>query len=195
MEVWREDFKAFAASWQAHIDFVEGWPSQITIAASAFLRCAEEIVVTIPLRHLNLTAIADAPTAVDVGAMAQIATLQVCSQPWNREAIQALADSEHLRSLRWLDLSQSNLTDADVETLAASPRLREVAYLNVEDNPCRNPVDASTGYGVDAFTGLIVAESLWFPDFGRELQARHGSIPWLPSLENFMETYPNRYQF
>ena len=83
-----------------------------------------------------------------------------------------------------------------MEILAASPALKAVEYLNLENNPTRDPVDAAAGYGTDWRTNRIVPESIGVPAFGAELEARHGKIRWLNGLWNFFEDYPpSRYSF
>lgn len=193
---WRDDLAASAAHWQAEITFVEGWPGQITIAAADFLRYAAEIIAAIPVRHLNLTAVNDATGVFNVAPFEQIASLDGSRQPWSTEAIEALASSVHLSSLRWLDLSRTGITEGEVAILAASPHLRGLAHLDLQHNPSRDPVDAAEGCGVDGFSGYIVPESIYLPDFGRELEARYGRIPWLHALAYYMETHPpSRYRF
>jgi hypothetical protein len=193
---WREDFDTPARMWQAEVNFIQGWPIQITVAARSFLHHAEEIVATIPLRHLNLTAVQETPEVFSVAQWGQIASLDGSHQPWSSEAIVALADSPHLSSLRWLDLSSTGIDDTEVERMAASPRLKKLAHMDLRNNPCRDPVDAAAGCGVDGFSGLIVPESIWLPDFGRDLEARYGTIDWLHALAHFMERHPPcRYRF
>jgi hypothetical protein len=82
-----------------------------------------------------------------------------------------------------------------VEILAAAASLRDVEHLDLTNNPTRDPVDAAAGAGWDEM-GRIVPESIWLPDFGRELEARHGKIKWLHALDHFLEGHPpNRYRF
>jgi hypothetical protein len=194
LELWQADFASAAGKWRAEVNFVQGWPIEITIAAGNFCRNAAEIVATLPLRHLNLKAVQEAPEVFAVAPMGQIVSLESRRQPWSREAIHGLAHSQQLRALQWLDLSETGITDADVEILAASPALKDRAYLDLRNNPCRDPVDAAEGYGVDGVSGKIVNESIWLPAFGRELEARYGPIGWLHSLERFLERHPpDRY--
>jgi hypothetical protein len=194
LEVWQADFASAARKWRAGVNFIQGWPIEITIAAGDFCRNAAEIVAALPLRHLNLKAVQEAPEVFAVAPMGQIVSVESRRQPWPREAIHSLARSQQLHALQWLDLSETGITEVDVEILAASPALKDLAYLDLRNNPCRDPVDAAEGYGFDGITGMIVSESIWLPRFGRELEARYGPISWLHSLERFRERHPpDRY--
>ena len=192
---WRAGFDSMASGWQSEIVFVRGLPIEVTVAASDFVHHAGEIVSMIPLRHLNLSAIAASTEVFQAPQLAQIASIDGSKQPWSGEPIKALAASVWLTDLRWLDLSGSDIVDADIEILAASPNLRQLEYIDFRRNPCRDPVDASAGYGSDEY-GRIVWESVYLPEHGQELERRHGRIEWLRSLENFMEKHPpKRYLF
>lgn len=193
---WRVGFETPAQTWPAEVKFIQGWPIEITMKASDFARHAAQIVTTLPLRHLNLTVVSEAPEVFTVAQFGQIASLDGSHQRWLGEAIMALADSPQLRSLRWLDLSDTQITDAEVEILAASALLRDVQHVDVGDNPCQDPVDASAGYGTDWQTGGIIWESVYLPEFGKQLEERYGRIGWLRALEHFGQHHPpSRYLF
>lgn len=192
----RAEFAARSDGWPGEIQFVVGWPIELTIKAADFARNAAEIVATVPVRHLNLQAVSEFPAVFDAPQFDQIASLDGSRQTWSDDAIGALAHSPRLSALRWLDLSHDGITEAHVEELAASSALRALEMLDVSNNPTRDPVDASAGYGTDWMTNTIVPESVTLPEFGRELEARHGPITWLHGLANFMEAYPpSRYRF
>ncbi len=196
LPVWRTSFDAAAEQWQATVDFVFGWPAELTLAASDFVRHAAAIVATLPVRHLNLSAVKDAPEVFALPQFSQIASLRAKEQPWANRTVQALADSPHPRALRWLDLSKTGLNDRQVEILAAAPNLRGLVQFNLDGNPCHNPTDAALGCGYDGITGCIVPESVSLPAFGRELESRHGELAWLHVLNNYGGPCPeDRYTF
>ena len=193
---WRVGFESAAKAWQAEVTFVIGWPSELTLTAQDFVRHAAAIVTTMPLRHLNLRAVSDTPEVFSGPAMDQIASLDASNQSWSDEAVHALAVAPRLRSLRWLDLRRSRLTDQRVEILAGSSSLRMLDQIDLRDNPCRDPVDAAAGYGFDPCTGEIANGSVWLPEFGKELESRHGEIPWLHVLGQHGEFFPlDRYRY
>lgn len=194
LEVWRRVFEPDTRKWGGQIHFVRGWPSEMTIGAREFARHAAEIVSLVPLQHLNLQAVSDAPEVFAVAGLGQVTTLDASHQPWSHEAILALTNSPHLSSLYWLDLSHARLRDAHVEALAAAPGLRHLAHIDLRGNPCRDPVDAAAGMGVDGVSGQIVPESIWLPPFGRELEARYGRIEWLHALGDRLLYYPGRLE-
>ena len=183
-------------AWSATITFVMGWPIELAITAADFARCAADIVATLPIRHLDLAGISERPAVFDVPQFDQIASLNGSKQVWSAAALGALADSAHLGSLRWLDLSACSISEAQVEVLAASAALKNVAMLDLTDNPAPDPVDASAGYGVDWQSNRIIPDSIFLPAFGVELEAKYGKIAWLHGLWNYLEDYPpSRYSF
>ena len=192
---WRQDFQIPAWRWPAEIIFIQDWPIELTIKARDFIAHAAEIVETMPLRHLNVKAVSEAPDVFHCPQLNQIASINGSHQGWSVEAITALANSENLRSLRWLDLSYTKITNAEVEILAASEKLRNLEHLDVGHNRCRNPVDAHSGFGSDWY-GNIVLESIFLPKFGKELEKRNGRIHWLHALDNWLDQHPpSRYRF
>ena len=193
---WRANLSGRSGAWPGEIEFVVGWPIELTIKAADFARHAREIVATLPVRHLNLKAVSDVPGVFEVLQLRQIASLDCREQTWSDDAIRALASSSDLGALRWLDLSHGGITETQVEILAASPSLRTVAMIDFSNNPTRDPVDGAAGAGWDWMTGKIVLESVTLPEFGVELERRHGEITWLHALWNFLEAYPpSRYIF
>ncbi len=192
----RDDYVPIANRWGAEIRLPGGWPVEIAISAEAFARNAAEIVATIPLRHLDLTSVSDRPAVFDVPQLDQIASIDGSKQVWRDGAIGALAGSSHLGALRWLNLSRADISEAQVDMLAASPALRGVCMLDLTDNPTRDPVDAAAGYGVYWETNRIITDSIFLPAFGTELEKKYGKIAWLHGLDNYLEAYPpSRYSF
>ena len=193
---WRADLSARSDTWPGAIELIAGWPIELTIKAADFARHAEEIVATVPVRHLNLEAVSDSAGVFEVSQLRQIASLDGSKQMWTDDAIRALATTSALPALRWLDLSHGGITETQVEILAASPSLRSVELIDLSNNPTRDPVDGSAGAGWDWMTGKIEFDSINLPAFGVELERRHGEITWLHALRRFLEAYPpSRYSF
>jgi hypothetical protein len=181
--------------WRAKLTFVSGWPSEITITAADFIVHAAEMVATIPLRHLNLLSVNDAPEVFDVPQFRQIVSLQGGGQIWSNKAINALTDSPYLGGLRWLNLSKTGLRDKQVGMLAAAMNLRGLTQIDLTKNDCRDPVDAAAGAGYDGITGGLVLESVYLPEFGRELESKYGKIEWLNVLATYADFPLDRYRF
>jgi hypothetical protein len=190
------EFASLSVPWNGQIRVVRGWPCELTITAADFFNHAAEIVATLPIRHLNLTAISELPAVFEVTQLDQIASLDGSRQRWSDDAIGALANSRHVGALRWLNLSHCRITEAQIELLAASAGLRVVVMLDLSDNRARDPVDAAAGYGSDWQTGAIIPESIYVPRFGSQLESCHGRIPWLHTLQCYLDRYPpSRYSF
>jgi len=181
--------------WGAKLNFVFGWPSEITITCADFILHAAEIVATIPLRHLNLLKVNEAPEVFNVPQLSQIVSLQGGGQIWSNKSINALTTSPYLAALCWLNLSKTGLRDKQVEMLAAAANLRHLAQIDLTRNDCRDPVDAAAGAGYDGFTGALVLESVYLPPFGRELESKYGKIQWLNVLATYADFPLDRYRF
>jgi hypothetical protein len=190
-----EELAGSLERWGAKLTFVYGWPSEITITAADFVRHGAAIAATIPLRHLNLLSVNDAPEAFNVPQLRQIVSLQGGGQVWANRAIFALTASSYLEALRWLNLSKTGLRDKQVDMLAAAVNLRGLAQIDLTKNECRDPVDAAAGAGYDGNTGALVLESVYLPEFGRELESKYGKIQWLNVLYEYAEFPLDRYQF
>lgn len=184
-------------------EYYRGFIERVAIRAERFLEIADELYSLAPIRHLSLT-YCKGRNHDDPGL-------------WK-----ALLESPHLdriRSLRFPvrcfgsdnDYTELNrLTDEDLELFAASPHVRGVAHLDLED------ADRLT---VRAFDALAASPNLpalsfvrhhihrydraavfSFGAFGkhsrmlmdrplerhaRELEARHGRLPWLHPVEHY----------
>jgi uncharacterized protein (TIGR02996 family) len=189
--------------------YFRGFIERVAIRASRFLEIADELYSLAPIRHLTLT-YCKGRDHQDKGL-------------WK-----ALLESPHLdriRSLRFpvrafgMDneyTELNRLTDEDLELFAASPHLRGLAYLDLED---------ATLLSVRAFDALAAspnlpalsfvrhdlhrygrAASFSFGDFGKdvrdlidrplaryapELEARHGRIVWLHPIESYGTETPD----
>jgi hypothetical protein len=189
--------------------YFRGFIEHVAIRAARFLEIADELYGLAPIRHLTLT---------------------YCKGLDHRDAglWKALLESPHLDRIRSIRIpvrafgmdneytELNRLTDADVELLAASPHLRGLAYLDLED------ADRLT---VRAFDALAAsphlpalsfvrhdlhrygrAASFTFGDFGKdvrelvdrplaryapELEARHGRIAWLHPVESYGTETPD----
>jgi hypothetical protein len=189
------EFAASLERWSAKLTFVYGWPDEITMTAADFILHAAEIVATIPLRHLNLLSINNAPEVFNLPQFSQIVSLQASAQVWSNKAVFALIASPYLGALRWLNLSKTGLHDKQVEMLAAAVNLRAVAQIDLTNNNCRDPVNAAAGAGYDGNTGALVLESVYLPEFGTELESKYGKIQWLNVLFNYADFPLDRYRF
>ncbi len=189
--------------------YFRGFVEHVAIRAARFLEIADELYGLAPIRHLTLT-YCKGLDHQDHGL-------------WK-----ALLESRHLDRIRSIRIpvrafgmdneytELNRLTDADLELLAASPHLRGLACLDLED------ADRLT---VRAFDALAVspnlpalscvrhdlhrygrAASFTFGDFGKdvrelvdrplarhapELEARHGRIAWLHPVESYGTETPD----
>jgi hypothetical protein len=188
------EFASLAVPWNGQVKLIMGWPCDLTIAAADFVRHAAEIVATLPIRHLTLTAISESPALFELAQLDQIASLDGSHQRWSDDAVGALANSGHLRSLRWLNLSKCRITEAQIDILAAAPALRAVEMLDLSDNRARD----LAGEMWSDWSGPIPPQSSALSRFGSQLESRHGYILWLHSAERYWNlplARPSRYDF
>jgi hypothetical protein len=189
--------------------YFRGFVEHVAIRAERFLEIADELYGLAPIRHLTLT-YCKGLHHEDVGL-------------WQR-----LLESPHLDRIRSLRIpvrafgmdneytELNRLTDADLELLAASPHLRGLAYLDLEDQ------ERLTVRAFDALAASLNLPALSFvrhdlhrygraaaftfgsfgkdvreladrplPRYAPELEARHGRIAWLHPLESYGTETPD----
>lgn len=191
----------------ADLRWYRGFVEHVAIKAHRFLEIADELYSLAPIRHLTIT-FAKGLDHTDEGV-------------WR-----ALLASPHLariRSLRFLvhhidhpKAELNRLTDADIEVLAASPMLKGLRYLDLEDNKrlrigafralAASPhlrelsaVQLDEHYfeqlGVFTFGSVGPVERKLLrrhpPLYRRELEAEFGPLPWLHQLENYGTESPD----
>jgi hypothetical protein len=85
--------------------------------------------------------------------------------------VQLLADSPNVEALRWLSLLRNFIGMKGAEALARSKSLPRLRFVEMGGNP----FDPTEQLGMDS--GIVV--SSYFPQEGRELEAKYGVLPWL----------------
>src|SRR5207237_4764608 len=84
------------------------------------------------------------------------------------EHLKMLSASRVLKNLKWVSVAENNIGLAGADALAASPRLKQLVYVNFYGNP----VDPGGQYSTD---NEFIMDS-WLPDAGQELAAKHGVL-------------------
>jgi hypothetical protein len=187
--------------------YYRGFVESVSIKAAKFLEIADEVFSLAPIRQLTITyckglhhddeglfrALLASPHLDRIRAL----TLPVRYFGFDKgdytklnqlsdEDIELLADSDHLRGLRVLDLEDERLSIRAFHALAASKKLPELsavfwdvyAYTNrpsfkaVPDQDRRGPMRPLREYAA-------------------ELEAQHGHIPWLHVAENYGREDPD----
>ncbi|MEJ7599061.1 MAG: hypothetical protein WKG01_14225 [Kofleriaceae bacterium] len=183
--------------------FYGGFVEHVAIKAARFLELADELYSLAPIRQLTLT---------------------YCKGIDHQDdgLLRALLASPHLDRIRALRLpvryvgkqyaELNRFTDSDIELLAASPHLRGLAYLDLEDEEhltirafdalaARANLPALSlvrhelyryGFrfgGMGPHTRQLAALPL--ESYAADLEARHGRIAWLHAAETYGSSDPD----
>ncbi len=100
----------------------------------------------------------------------------------------ALLSSPHVRRLKAIDLSFNDLGPAVLDALCNRGQLPALVFANVVGNKFDDPVEQA---GTDAMTGDLDLSSVSLPALGKQLEAKHGTQPWLHAPSH-LRTFPPR---
>jgi uncharacterized protein (TIGR02996 family) len=107
---WVRPIRRLVRNWEFHRGFID----EVAMFADSFLKHADRLFRCAPIQRLDLWP--RLGQLLSIGAMA------------------ALADNEHLRRLRCLDLSEHQLESRDVRALVVSEHLTNLIELNLSHN-------------------------------------------------------------
>jgi hypothetical protein len=113
----------------------EGLPVAASLSGRAFISGGEAIFRVCPLRSVRLVAVD--PVRAELPGCPHLARLDTLDL-WGCQLGSDVADlvrSPYLHSLRELNLSRNDLSDAEAAALVESPSLGSLQILHVGDNP------------------------------------------------------------
>lgn len=160
----------------------------VSVTGDQFLASAADLVRAAPIVALTLSAPLDLAAVSKVPQLAQIRRLNVVpGTNVNDEALVEFAKSPHIRGLRAINLSGSNITERGCAALAQSPYLPDLVYVEFGENPC-----GSSAGGIE----VAGRHYLLGPMAGPHLQKAHESAArsydvgglheWPPIAKEFM---------
>lgn len=188
------------------LQWYRGFVEHVAIKAHRFLEVADELYDAAPIRHLTITYAKgldhqDSALFARLMASPHLARIRSLRFPviypsnelteLNRltdEDIATLAASPLLRGLRYLDLeNERKLTVRAFDALAASTTLNELSFVRYDLQHYERPGTFSFGS-----SGPRVLASTYRPLEGwtAELEARHGRIPWLHPRDTYGTDMP-----
>lgn len=190
--------------------YFRGFVEHVAIKASRFLEIADELYSLAPIRQLTITyckGIDHADSALlkallESPHLDRIHALRLPVRKFGRDKgdvtvlnaltdadIEMLAASQHLRQLAYLDLEdQKRLTIAAFEALAASISLPQLSAVRHDINRYLYPGTFSFGT-VGKQTRTLADRPL--AGYAKELERRHGRIPWLHVAEHYGTETPD----
>jgi uncharacterized protein (TIGR02996 family) len=147
-----------------------------------------------------------------LGPLPTLAPIQhvdfLISDDTGRAAFRRVLDSPYLSSIRSMRIDHAGLTDDDAVVLAASPGLRGCWWIQLASNRIgRRGMEALAASEITRKSCLSVDDNpgdpglqhqgdwiidSWLPEFGQELEARYGPLPWLHHPYNTVR--PSRYE-
>ncbi|MET8148609.1 TIGR02996 domain-containing protein [Actinoplanes sp. NPDC049668] len=158
--------------------FACGFPETVTLSGAAFLENGRILYERVPVRHAFLMDV-DASlvaTLADSPLLDQLVSISLLDCRIGSDGVRALVASEHLRGLRWLDLSNCGIGQIGAEALAeaAPASLPNLQWLGFAQNTPFIPY----GEGIDAISGKEPVDT-YIPEFGVRLNERYGPFPWM----------------
>jgi uncharacterized protein (TIGR02996 family) len=168
--------------------FDRGFVELVSMPAKLFLEKAPQLFRLAPVRHLALTGVL--PVAHELFGSEHLRSIR--SLEMNRcnlgdEEISLLANSPHLQELRWLSLAYNRIGDDGVGEMARSPYLAKLAYANFAGNP----IEPNEQYSYD--NGYVVDSGLSAD--GLRLEERLGHLRWLHhQATTIMDSMPDRFR-
>lgn len=181
--IWTTDLSPYCNSFHFHRGFVE----HIGISMQDFLAHGEQLLQLAPIRHLDVRPSAGLATQFFQSPLLQaIRSLHMDRCQLEDDDIDALAASPYLSNLAWLELMRNDISMRGAHALAASttlPALRYVGFFG-------NPADPTEELFYDQ--GIVVGGEL--PEQGQILEAAFGIIAWLhPEARTSQDFPPARY--
>lgn len=115
--------------------FRRGFPDEVALSTSDFLRHAPAIFAAAPIRQLHLTGARDRVAELaNSPLLGRIAYLDLSANQIRDRGAKQLAESPFVRNLEGLNLSSTGLTDSGLRALAASTNLGNLRELFLCDN-------------------------------------------------------------
>jgi len=188
--------RAHGASWSAAIaplvtdfQFHRGFIAAVKMPARRFLDTAATLFPLAPIRHLDLSDVRECADELFASPyLLHIRSLSMDQCQLDDGDMWRLATSPQVHELRWLSVALNRIGLPGAEWLATSANLPKLRYANFRGN------DVDPGEQFSHDQGYIVDS--WLPDEGRELEARHGVLPWLHcEARTLMDVPPDRFQF
>lgn len=153
--------------------FQRGFPEIVTLDADEFVRRAEAIYRVAPVVHVALDKAKGALGEVCASPhMDRILALELFDRRLEDADAIALAESDHVYNLRWLDVGVNSIGMAGLEALVASPKLPSLQWVNFAGNRAPDPCDRPGG--VD---GTFICTFERNP-LGKELEKKYGPKRW-----------------
>ncbi|MGH9666589.1 MAG: hypothetical protein ACRD9L_19365 [Bryobacteraceae bacterium] len=182
------------AEWAARVTplvldyrFQRGFVAAVKMPARGFLEHATTLFALAPIRHLDLSEVRECAGELFASPhLLKIRSLGMDQCQLDDGDMMQFANSPNVRELRWLSVALNRIGFAGAEWLAISPNLPKLLYVNFRGNT----VDPGQQFSHDQ--GYVVDS--WLPQEGRELEARHGVLPWLHcEARTLAEVPPDRF--
>jgi hypothetical protein len=178
---WRDDVAERVQEYRFHRGFVE----LVKISGEDFLEVGSELLKAAPIRHLDLMSTAGFWQQLSRDQeLRTIRSISIFNDDLTDEDVYWLAQSSFLMELRWLSLSNNDIREAGVTSIAAAhgTTLPLLKYVSFAGNYC-NPVERFSS------DGDLIADT-WLPEFGKKLEQAYGRISWLHIQAQSLKNLP-----
>jgi hypothetical protein len=181
---WTRLIAKYARRWT----FDRGFVAKIVIEPHLFLEYGDWLLLNYPIQMVELGEAEDgtfpAAELADSPLLGRLEALVIRSVALTEAEIERIGASPHLAGLLHLDLDRQRI-DADIyNRLAASPNVRKLLTLSLEDG---GPGQRYADTGRDDMQGRAVHAWTDLSSKGKELEQKYGYLPWLHAEDNWCE--------
>ena len=168
--------------------FDKGFIAFVKMSGGGFLEHAPQLFDLAPIRHLKLTEVRSVADELFVSPhLSKIISIDMERCNLENRHLEMLAASPVLENLKWLSVAENNIGFDGIDALAASALSKQLVYVNFYGNP----VDPGGQYSTD---NEFIMDS-WLPEAGKQLEAKHGYLPWLHrDADTTYEAVPDRFR-
>jgi hypothetical protein len=187
---WRPPWTEEAARRVQEYHFHRGFVELIRISGKDFQEFGEALLQIALIRHLDFTSTAGVWGRLSQNPLlSKIRSISISYNGLKDEDLTMLSRSTIFTELRWLCLSNNDIGEKGIESMAANqnafPRLE---YVSFAGNDC-DPVEQ---FSAD---GDLILDS-WLPEAGKKLEQKYGRIEWLHlKTRRLTDLPPDRFSF
>lgn len=166
--------------------FYRGFLERVAMSMEVFLSRFDDIAKVTPIRFVTLAGVRGRVAELcRAPQLARVRGLNLDRNDLEDADIETLAASPRSSGLRWLSLNYNRgLGLAALESIAGSPHLRGLRYLSFGFNGVNDPKDeVQTDGDAIVFVGKTFT--------GKQLETRFGELPWLHWPEGFVGEVPD----
>jgi uncharacterized protein (TIGR02996 family) len=166
--------------WIRSYQLDRGLVAEVDMDGKTFVDHGSDVFARAPIQHLNL--VAAKPVFAEIvqsPVLARVQTIGLSKNDLTDHEIELLAASPHVRGLLYLGLFKNQIGQVGLEAIAASPNLAALKVLSFDYNLVESPVSKWSNDGVSGQTHYEGAGAMQ-----AFLKTKYGPKAWMEPEEN-----------